>query len=190
MAPRAHGLARTWAAALLLLAALPFAPAHAQQTREDFARRLPASDFASGQVRDDAKRFLAAPGFANARVAANPLAAAAQPVGEKVCIACHQLESEHFTHTLHALGLHAAAQADPAVPVCESCHGAGSEHARNPTGKGLIIGYTRGSATPVPASPLDRIMAAPSVMRRNASPRLVAPQTNGTVNAHLSMWFV
>jgi len=149
MRPRAAGLAGTWAGACLLLAALLFAPVHAQQTREDFARSLPASDFTSGHVRDDAKHFLAAPGFANARVAANPPAAGAQPVGEKVCIACHQLESEHFTHTLHALGLHAAAQADASVPVCESCHGAGSEHARDPTGKGLIIGYTRGSATPV-----------------------------------------
>jgi hypothetical protein len=35
--------------------------------------------------------------------------------------------------------------------------------------------------SPVPASPLERIIAAPSLMRRSASPRLVAPQTNGTV---------
>ena len=42
--------------------------------------------------------------------------------------------------------------------------------------------------SPVPASPLDRIIAAPSVIRRSASPRLVAPHTNGTVNCHLSMW--
>ena len=42
--------------------------------------------------------------------------------------------------------------------------------------------------SPVPASPLERIIAAPSVMRRSASPRFVAPHTNGTVNAHLSMW--
>ena len=41
---------------------------------------------------------------------------------------------------------------------------------------------------PVPASPFERIIAAPSAMRRSASPRLVAPQTKGTVNAHLSMW--
>src|SRR4051794_1026081 len=41
--------------------------------------------------------------------------------------------------------------------------------------------------SPVPASPLERIIAAPSAMRRSASPRLVAPQTNGTLNAHLSM---
>ncbi len=39
---------------------------------------------------------------------------------------------------------------------------------------------------PVPASPLDLIIAAPSVIRRSASPRLVAPHTNGTVNSHLS----
>ena len=43
--------------------------------------------------------------------------------------------------------------------------------------------------SPVPASPLERIMAAPSVIRRRASPRLVAPQTNGTVKADLSMWW-
>ncbi len=42
--------------------------------------------------------------------------------------------------------------------------------------------------SPVPASPFDRIIAAPSVRRRSASPRLVAPQTNGTVKGHLSMW--
>ena len=42
---------------------------------------------------------------------------------------------------------------------------------------------------PVPASPLERIIAAPSEMRRSASPRLVAPHTNGTLKAHLSMWW-
>ncbi len=42
--------------------------------------------------------------------------------------------------------------------------------------------------SPVPASPLERIMAAPSEIRRSASPRFVAPHTNGTVKAHLSMW--
>ena len=43
--------------------------------------------------------------------------------------------------------------------------------------------------SPVPASPLQRIIAAPSVIRRSASPRLVAPQTNGTGKVHLSMWW-
>ena len=46
---------------------------------------------------------------------------------------------------------------------------------------------TASTMLPVPASPLDRIIAAPSEMRRSASPRLVAPQTNGTSKANLSM---
>ena len=48
--------------------------------------------------------------------------------------------------------------------------------------------FVASETSPVPASPLLRIIAAPSVMRRRASPRLVAPQTNGTVNRCLSMW--
>ena len=47
---------------------------------------------------------------------------------------------------------------------------------------------TASTMSPVPASPLERIIAAPSPMRRSASPRFVAPHTNGTENAHLSMW--
>ena len=48
---------------------------------------------------------------------------------------------------------------------------------------------TASTTLPVPASPLVRIIAAPSEMRRSASPRSVAPQTNGTVKACLSMWW-
>lgn len=129
----------------LILAAVP---AQAAQTREELARALPASDL-SGADSAQARRFLAAPGFANARVADNPLAPAAAPVGEKVCISCHQLESEHFTHTLHALGLFAAAKADARTPVCETCHGPGSAHAQQSAAPGLILGFTRTSATPV-----------------------------------------
>src|SRR5919106_870846 len=47
---------------------------------------------------------------------------------------------------------------------------------------------TASTMLPVPASPLERIIAAPSPIRRRASPRLVAPQTKGTSNANLSMW--
>ena len=47
---------------------------------------------------------------------------------------------------------------------------------------------TASTTLPVPASPLERIIAAPSAIRRSASPRLVAPQTNGTLKACLSMW--
>ena len=49
------------------------------------------------------------------------------------------------------------------------------------------IWRTASTTLPVPASPLVRIMAAPSLMRRSASPKLIAPQTKGTVNFHLLM---
>jgi hypothetical protein len=48
---------------------------------------------------------------------------------------------------------------------------------------------TASTTLPVPASPFERIIAAPSEMRRSASPRLVAPHTNGTSKANLSMWW-
>src|SRR5271157_2935812 len=41
---------------------------------------------------------------------------------------------------------------------------------------------------PLPASPLVRIMAAPSEIRRSASPRSRAPHTNGERKACLSTW--
>ena len=36
---------------------------------------------------------------------------------------------------------------------------------------------------------IEGIIAAPSEIRRSASPRSVAPQTNGTVNVDLAMWW-
>ena len=44
---------------------------------------------------------------------------------------------------------------------------------------------TASTTLPVPASPFVRIIAAPSAIRRRASPRSRAPQTNGTVNVPL-----
>mmetsp|Transcript_5597 Transcript_5597/g.12946 ORF Transcript_5597/g.12946 Transcript_5597/m.12946 type:complete len:459 (+) Transcript_5597:373-1749(+) len=41
---------------------------------------------------------------------------------------------------------------------------------------------------PVPALPLSRIMAAPSAMRRSASPKSWAPQTKGMLKGRLWMW--
>ena len=49
---------------------------------------------------------------------------------------------------------------------------------------------TASTTLPVPASPLERIIAAPSPSRRSASPRFVAPQTKGTSKANLSMWLL
>src|SRR5437667_655281 len=47
---------------------------------------------------------------------------------------------------------------------------------------------TASTMLPEPASPFVRIIAAPSPMRRSASPRSRAPQTKGIRNANLSMW--
>ena len=48
---------------------------------------------------------------------------------------------------------------------------------------------TASTTLPVPASPLVRMSAAPSPMRRSASPRSRQPHTNGTLNASLSTWY-
>src|SRR5512144_2198553 len=47
---------------------------------------------------------------------------------------------------------------------------------------------TASTMLPEPASPLVRIMAAPSPMRRRHSPRSRDPHTNGTLKANLSTW--
>lgn len=47
---------------------------------------------------------------------------------------------------------------------------------------------TASTTSPVPASPLVRIMAAPSAIRRSASPRLRQPQTKGTLSLFLFTW--
>src|SRR5262249_29915536 len=47
---------------------------------------------------------------------------------------------------------------------------------------------TASTMLPEPASPFVLIIAAPSPIRRSASPRSRAPHTNGTLNANLSTW--
>jgi len=120
-----------------------------QQNLDQVYQSLPQTDLSSDRLAPMAPVPPPAPGFARAHVADNPLASDARPIGEKTCIACHQLEASHFTHTLHALGLHVANRSDPNIPVCEACHGPGSQHAANPQAKGLIIGYTKNSGTTI-----------------------------------------
>src|SRR5713226_6316865 len=48
---------------------------------------------------------------------------------------------------------------------------------------------TASTTLPEPASPLVRIIAAPSAIRRSASPRFRAPQTKGTRKSCFQMWF-
>ncbi|TCO40244.1 DmsE family decaheme c-type cytochrome [Dokdonella fugitiva] len=133
----------------LVLGCATLVPALAQQSRDELAKSLPPTNLTSDDVQVGASMIGVAPGFANAKVADNPGAPGATAVGERTCIACHRLESEHFTHTFHALGLHAASKADASIPVCETCHGPGSAHAKDPGAKGLIIGYTKDSGTPI-----------------------------------------
>jgi DmsE family decaheme c-type cytochrome len=117
--------------------------------QNDIANSLPATNFSADAAADRSALPRPAPGFATAHVASNPQAPEARAVGEKTCIACHKLETDHFTHTLHALGLHVANRSDPTIPVCEACHGPGSAHVAQPLAKGLIIGYTKNSGTPI-----------------------------------------
>ncbi len=141
--------AKAVAALAVLIGALTVARFGAQaQTTPDDTRSLPSTNFSTERAANpDLPR--PAPGFATAHVAANPQAPDARAVGEKTCIACHRLEADHFTHTLHSLGLHVANRSDPNIPVCEACHGPGSAHAADPQAKGLIIGYTKNSGTPI-----------------------------------------
>ena len=53
-------------------------------------------------------------------------------------------------------------------------------------GGNVNVNYLTGDATWAYFTTFERIMAAPSAMRRSASPRLRAPQTNGVVKACLS----
>ena len=126
-----------------------FAVGQSQPSRDDVTKSLPSTNLSADGTVDRSNLPRPAPGFANAHVASNPQAPDARAVGEKTCIACHRLEADHFTHTLHALGLHVANRSDPTIPVCEACHGPGSAHAAKPLVKGLIIGYTKDSGTPI-----------------------------------------
>lgn len=144
------GLWRALVCLLFIGALLPAAWAQEQSrsTPSSVTNSLPPTNFADNEHAD---RVLPrpAPGLAGTHVATHPLAPAAQPVGARTCLAYHRLEADHFTHTLHALGLHVANRSSPAIPVCEACHRPGSVHTADPQAKGLIIGYTRNSGTPV-----------------------------------------
>ena len=53
---------------------------------------------------------------------------------------------------------------------------------------GVVVGDRFFRGFPVPGSPLVRIRAAPSPIRRKASPKFLAPHTNGTLKSILLMW--
>ena len=70
-------------------------------------------------------------------------------VGEKTCIACHNQENRHFSGTLHSKVFRLNPKNEKEKKVCEACHGPGSLHAKNPTDKGLLIGFTKGWGTAI-----------------------------------------
>ncbi len=144
---RKHLRTLGWLAAVSVIAlSLTFlGSAAAQQSREDLESTLPPSNFGGTETAHSASTI--APGFARASVPINPLAPEAKAVGEQMCMFCHQLEDEHFSHTLHALGLRAAAQGRPGAPVCETCHGPGSVHIENPLEQDSIIRFTHQSGS-------------------------------------------
>jgi len=76
-------------------------------------------------------------------------AAEATYIGEKTCFQCHSQESTHFGETLHAQMFRLNPRTALESRVCEACHGPGSEHAKAPHDKTLIIGFTKGWNTPV-----------------------------------------
>ncbi len=129
-------------AALLLL----LGPAQSQPSASDTlpATNLSADPGLTPAEVADVRLADVAPGFSWAFPASNPQAPDAKAIGQATCTSCHTLETEHFAHTTHALGMEVAARANPMAATCEACHGAGSEHAAAPTTPGKIIAFLAG----------------------------------------------
>jgi len=124
-------------------------------TTQDFERMLPRTDMrsdADANAHPRAHAFLDnGPGtpFDGAPIAKNPLAPDAIAIGAKSCVACHALENVQASHSLHVQAFRAGAAGTGAAAACESCHGPGSAHARDPTKPGLIIAFNRDAKTPI-----------------------------------------
>ncbi|EDZ66182.1 hypothetical protein NOC27_2862 [Nitrosococcus oceani AFC27] len=55
----------------------------------------------------------------------NPAQADATYVGEGMCVACHQVENSHWSHTVHARVFYLNPQNSLQTKGCEACHGPG-----------------------------------------------------------------
>jgi len=124
-------------------------------TTQDFKRMLPRTDMrsdADANAHPHAHAFLdngPATPFDGAPIAKNPLAPDAIAIGAKSCVACHALENVQASHSLHVQAFRVGAAGTGAAAACESCHGPGSAHAKDPTKPGLIIAFTRDAKTPI-----------------------------------------
>jgi DmsE family decaheme c-type cytochrome len=120
-------------------------------TKDDFMRMLPPTDMGASSPSRRMAVLDGAPAlpFSSARAASNPLAPHAMPIGAKSCASCHALEDLQASHSLHVTAFGAGAGGVGPQGACESCHGPGSEHAKRPEARGLIIAYTHAGGTPV-----------------------------------------
>ena len=115
-----------------------------------FVALLAAAGCSSGQKPSAAKNppASAASGtsVAQAQASAKP-AAAAQYVGDKVCVGCHKNAVEKYYKTL--MGKTMTGPARPSVQRvdCESCHGPASAHvaAGGGKGKGILVSFRSGA---------------------------------------------
>jgi len=123
-------------------------------SQSDIARMLPATDMGAGALPPGHPAMSPAGGsgsatpFDAASIPANPQAPDADPVGARTCVACHAQENIQASHSLHVASFRAGAANSGPQAACESCHGPGSEHAKDPTKPGAIIGFTHDAATP------------------------------------------
>ncbi|EIL89387.1 cytochrome C family protein [Rhodanobacter fulvus Jip2] len=123
-----------------------------QLSQSDIARMLPATDMGANSTRPHNPHSAAmgdstATPFDAASIPANPLAPNADPVGAKTCVACHAQENVQASHSLHVASFRAGAANSGPQAACESCHGPGSEHAKDPTAPGKIIAFTHDAKT-------------------------------------------
>lgn len=70
---------------------------------------------------------------------------AADYVGEEVCRGCHVVEAEHWLDTVHALAFRTRPRSELERRSCESCHGPGAGHLRDPQDPSTIVAFTSGS---------------------------------------------